>query len=59
MWQHYEQFTGRTLEQYYQEQAMESGQYSIVGNWCNRKGENENDMIATNELDLMGTVAEI
>lgn len=57
--QHYEQFTGRTLEQYFQAQAMESGQYSVVGNWWDRKGENEIDMIALNEFDHTGIVAEI
>ena len=57
--QHYEQFTGRTLEQYIQAQAMETGQYSQVGNWWDRKGENEIDMIALNEFDHTGVVAEI
>ena len=57
--QHYEQFTGRTLEQYFQAQAMESGKYSIVGNWWDRKGQNEIDMIALNEFDHTGIVAEI
>ena len=55
----YEQFTGRTLEQFFQQQAMESGQYTIVGNWWNRKGENEIDMIALNEFEHTGIAAEI
>lgn len=59
MSQHYEQFTGRTLEQYFQAQAMETGLYTLVGNWWNRKGENEIDMIALNEFDHTGLVAEI
>lgn len=57
--QHYEQFTGRTLEQYFQAQAMETGRYSRVGNWWDRKGENEIDMIALNEFDHTGMIAEI
>ena len=57
--QHYEQFTGRTLEQYYQQAAMESGRYTLVGNWWDRKGKNEIDMIALNEFDHTGIVAEI
>ena len=57
--QHYEQFSGRTLEQYYQQAAMESGHYSMVGNWWDRKGENEIDMIALNEFDHSGIIAEI
>ena len=59
MSQHYEQFTGRTLEQYFQAQAMETGQYTLVGNWWDRKGENEIDMIAINEFDHTGMAAEI
>ena len=59
MSQHYDQFTGRTLEQYFQTQAMESGLYTLVGNWWNRKGKNEIDMIALNEFDHTGMAAEI
>lgn len=55
----YEQFSGRTLEQYFQAKAMESGKYTQVGNWWDRKGENEIDMIAINEFDNIGTIAEI
>ena len=59
MGQHYEQFTGRTLEQYFQAQTMETGQYTLVGNWWDRKGENEIDMIALNEFNHTGVAAEI
>ena len=59
MGQHYEQFTGRTLEQYFQAQAMETGLYTQVGNWWDRKGKNEIDMIAINEFEHTGVVAEI
>lgn len=59
MGQHYEQFSGRTLEQYFQTKAMETGQYTLVGNWWDRKGENEIDMIALNEFNHTGIVAEI
>ena len=55
----YEQFTGRTLEQYFQQQAMESGQYTLVGNWWDRKGENEIDLLALNEFDHTGIAAEV
>ncbi len=56
---HYEQFSGRTLEQFFQQSAMESGHYTMVGNWWDRKGENEIDMIALNEFDHTGIAAEI
>ena len=38
---------------------MESGQYTKVGNWWDRKGENEIDMIALNEFNHTGIAAEI
>ena len=59
MEQHYEQFSGRTLEQYFQAKAMESGLYTMAGNWWDRKGKNEIDMVAINEFDHTGIVAEI
>lgn len=57
--QHYEQFSGRTLEQFFQQKAMETGQFTLVGNWWDRKGENEIDLIALNEFDHTGMVAEV
>ena len=55
----YEQFSGRTLEQYFQTVAVETGRYTQVGNWWDRKGENEIDLIAINELDHTGLIAEV
>lgn len=55
----YETFSGRTLEQYFQTLAMETGAYTMVGNWWDRKGENEIDLIALNEFDHTGIVAEV
>jgi AAA+ ATPase superfamily predicted ATPase len=59
MGQGYDQFSGRTLEQYFQTKAMESGQFTIAGNWWDRKGNNEIDMIALNDFNHTGVVAEI
>ena len=59
MEQQYEQFSGRTLEQYFQQKMMETGQYTLVGNWWDRKGVNEIDLIALNEFDKTGVVAEV
>ena len=56
---HYEQFSGRTLEQYFQTLAIESGKYTQVGNWWDRKGEREIDIVAINEFDNTGIIAEI
>ena len=55
----YEQFSGRTLEQYFQARTMETGMYTQVGNWWDRKGLNEIDMIALNEFDHTALAAEI
>ncbi|MBQ9417285.1 MAG: ATP-binding protein [Bacteroidales bacterium] len=55
----YAQFTGLTLEQYFHDKAMQSGQYTRVGNWWNRRGEDEVDMVALNEFEMTGVVAEI
>lgn len=55
----YEQFTGRTLERYFQDKLMESGEYTVVGNWWDRKGDNELDVVALNEFNHTGLVAEV
>ena len=57
--EHYEQFSGRTLEHYFHAKYMESGAFTITGNWWDRKGENEIDLIAVNEFDKTGVIAEI
>ncbi|MCQ2253751.1 MAG: ATP-binding protein [Bacteroidales bacterium] len=55
----YELFSGITLEQYFQTMYMETGQYTAIGNWWDRKNENEIDMVAINEIDHTGLIAEI
>ena len=55
----YEQFSGKTLERYFKEKFMETGAYTMVGNWLDRNGVNEIDMIALNEFEHKGIVAEI
>ena len=55
----YEHFSGRTLEQYFQTQAIENGRYTRIGNWWDRKGENEIDLLALNEFDHTGLAAEV
>lgn len=59
MERNYEQFSGRTLEQYYQAKMMESGDYSIIGNWWDRKGTSEIDIVALNEFTKEGIIAEV
>ena len=57
--QNYEGFTGRILERYFQDKMMETEHFTQVGNWWDRKGQNEIDLIAINEFDHTGIVAEI
>ena len=57
--EYYNSFTGRTLEQYYHRLAIESGRYTQVGYWWSSEGKNEIDMIALNEFNHTGLVAEI
>ncbi len=46
----YDTFTGLTLERWFMECFAESKQFTRLGNWWDRKGENEIDLIAENEL---------
>lgn len=55
----YLQFSGRTLEQYFQDLYMQSGRFSRIGNWWNRHGENEIDLLAINEFERTGVIAEV
>ena len=55
----FEQFSGRTLERWFQTKIMESGNYTSVSNWWDKRGENEIDLIAVNEFSNTGVVAEV
>lgn len=46
----YSTFSGLMLERYFHLVAMESGEYTRLSRWWDRKGENEIDLIAENEL---------
>lgn len=52
-------FSGLTLERYFRAKAIESGKYTLIGRWWDRKGENEIDMVAANELDKTAEIYEI
>lgn len=56
---HYDTFSGKTLERYFRQKYMETGEYTLIGNWWDNSGVNEIDMIALNEFDHTGVVAEI
>ena len=43
--------SGKSLESYFTEVMKESGQYTRLGYWHDRRGENEIDIIAEDEVD--------
>jgi len=55
----YSTFSGLMLERYFHRVAMESGEFTRIGRWWDRKGENEIDMIAEDELARKVTFYEI
>ena len=55
----YETFTGKTLEQYFTNKINEEKQLTKIGGWWDRKGENEIDIIAVNDLEKTCSVYEI
>ncbi len=44
-------FTGLALERWFRAKLAESGQWTRIGAWWDRKGENEIDIVAENEID--------
>lgn len=46
----YEVFSGLSLEKYFVEKLKESNQFTRIGGWWNRKGEDEIDIIAEDEI---------
>ena len=55
----YPVFSGFALESYFRAKFIESGEWGRVGNWWDRKGGNEIDIIAENELTGKMVVAEV
>ena len=55
----YNTFSGLMLERYFHRVAMESGEFTRLGRWWDRKGENKIDMIAEDELAGSATFYEI
>ncbi len=47
----YETFSGLMLERYFKRMLIESKKYTRIGSWWDRKGENEIDIVAENELN--------
>lgn len=55
----YPTFSGFALEDYFRASLAETGEWGRIGNWWDRKGENEIDIIADNELTGKMLVAEV
>ena len=55
----YETFSGLMLERYFHRVAAESGRYTRIGRWWDRKGKNEIDMITEDELSEKAEFYEI
>jgi AAA+ ATPase superfamily predicted ATPase len=55
----YSTFSGKILERYFHEQFRETSGFTQIGNYWDRTGENEIDLIAINELDKTAQIVEI
>ena len=47
----YTTYTGKVLERYFLAKMIESEEYTQIASWWDRKGENEIDIIAADELE--------
>ena len=52
-------FAGKALERYFRQKFAESGKWTRLGSWWDRKGENEIDLVAENELEHRLEVFEV
>lgn len=55
----FNQFSGLCLERYFRQKLRETGRYTRIGGYWNRKGENEIDIIAVNEIDKVADIFEV
>lgn len=55
----HETFSGLMLERYFKRVLIERQVYTRIGGWWDRKGENEIDIVAENELDDTATFFEV
>lgn len=50
---------GYMLERYFRQKLRESQQYTQIGQYWDRKGENEIDIVAINEIDGIADIFEV
>lgn len=55
----YPAFSGKALERYFKELLAESGRYTRIGSWWDKKGETDIDIIAENELEKTAEFIEV
>jgi hypothetical protein len=55
----YPTFSGRILERYFRNKLIEEGVYTRIGGFWDRKGLNEIDLIAMNELSHTARIIEV
>ncbi|MGA1862115.1 ATP-binding protein [Deferribacter thermophilus] len=54
-----DQFLGKKLEKYFKEKLALTNQYSMIGSYWDKKGENEIDIVAVNEMGKRALIAEV
>lgn len=55
----YPPYSGRALEEYFKCKMREEGRYTNIGSWWDRKGENEIDIIAVDDVSHSITFFEV
>ncbi len=55
----YTTYTGRVLEKYFKASMMEQQKYTRIASWWDKKGENEIDIIAADEIEREVTFFEV
>ena len=55
----FDTYSGFALERYFEQKFREKGYYTRIGKFWNRKGKNEIDLVAVNEIDGIAEVYEI
>jgi AAA+ ATPase superfamily predicted ATPase len=55
----YEQFSGQILERYFRDKISQEEEFTQIGNYWDKKGENEIDIIAVDSLKKTAIIAEV
>jgi len=55
----YPTFSGKILERYFRTKYIEQKRFTRIGGYWDRKGENEIDMVAVNELNKTAVIVEV